>query len=296
VADYTYDWEYWTEPQQKMLYVSPSCERISGYRPEDFMVESGLIYEVVHPDDRDIFKCHADHYHKLQIDSVGEIVFRIVNRNGETLWIAHLCQPVYSNDGQFLGRRASNRDISDRKRTEETLRETKNYLESLIDHANAPIIVWNPQFQIIRFNHAFEFLTGRTAADVIGKHLEILFPPDLVDSSMERVKNTPLGEHWESVEISILNTGGTVHTVLWNSATIFATDGMTPVATIAQGHDITVRKRMEGEQAKLEAQNRQLQKVESLSRMAGAIAHHFNNNLGAVIGNLEMVIDDLPKK
>ena len=58
--------------------------------------------------------------------------------------------------------------------------------------------------------------------------------------------------------------------------------------------DITKRKRAEEEKAKLETLNRQLQKAESLGRMAGAIAHHFNNQLQAVMGNLEMAMDDLP--
>ena len=58
--------------------------------------------------------------------------------------------------------------------------------------------------------------------------------------------------------------------------------------------DITQRKRAEEEKAKLEALNRQLQKTESMGRMAGAIAHHFNNQLQAVMGNLEMAMDDLP--
>ena len=59
--------------------------------------------------------------------------------------------------------------------------------------------------------------------------------------------------------------------------------------------DITSRKEAEAENAALEAQNRQLQKSESLGRMAAAIAHNFNNQLGVVIGNLEMAIDDQPK-
>jgi predicted ATPase/signal transduction histidine kinase/CheY-like chemotaxis protein len=58
--------------------------------------------------------------------------------------------------------------------------------------------------------------------------------------------------------------------------------------------DISDRKLLEAEKAKLEEQNRQLQKGESLGRMAGAIAHHFNNNLNVVQGYLEMVIRDLP--
>jgi two-component system, cell cycle sensor histidine kinase and response regulator CckA len=57
--------------------------------------------------------------------------------------------------------------------------------------------------------------------------------------------------------------------------------------------DITERKKAEAEKAALEAQNRQLQKAESLGRMAGAIAHHFNNQLQAVMGHLELAMFDL---
>jgi len=132
-----------------------------------------------------------------------------------------------------------------RKRAEEALRETNEYLENLFNYANAPIIVWDPQFRITRFNHAFESLTGRRAQDVIGKSLEILFPPDLVESPMNLIRKTPGGERWETVEISILHLDGSLRTALWNSATIFAPDGKTPLATIAQGHEITERKRAE---------------------------------------------------
>jgi len=128
----------------------------------------------------------------------------------------------------------------------EELRETRDYLENLFNYANAPIIVWNTEFRITRFNRAFELLTGRMAGDVIGKNIEILFPPTLVESSMQLIKKTLTGERWETIEIDILHIDGTVRTVLWNSATIFAADGTTPIATIAQGHDITERKRAEG--------------------------------------------------
>ena len=59
--------------------------------------------------------------------------------------------------------------------------------------------------------------------------------------------------------------------------------------------DITERKQAEADKEELEATNRQLQKAESLGRMAGAIAHTFNNQLAAVMGNLELVLMDLPK-
>jgi len=59
--------------------------------------------------------------------------------------------------------------------------------------------------------------------------------------------------------------------------------------------DVTDRKQAEAEKEKLEAQNRQLQKSESLGRMAGAIAHHFNNQLQAVMMNLDLAMEDLPR-
>ena len=135
--------------------------------------------------------------------------------------------------------------ITERKRTEEKLRETGDYLDKLIGYANAPIIVWDPQFRITRFNHAFETLTGRKGVDVLGHSLEILFPRDQVETSMQIIRKTLSGERWEDVEINILHVNGSIRIVLWNSATIFATDAITPVATIAQGHDITECKRAE---------------------------------------------------
>jgi PAS domain S-box-containing protein len=135
--------------------------------------------------------------------------------------------------------------IVKRKRAEEALRETNDYLENLFNHAKAPIIVWDPQFRITRFNRAFESLTGRKADTVIGKPLELLFPPGLVERLMDLIRRTSEGERWETVEIPILHLDGSVRTVLWNSATLLAPDGKTPAATIAQGQDITERKRAE---------------------------------------------------
>lgn len=134
-----------------------------------------------------------------------------------------------------------------RKKAEEKLRETNNYLQNLIVYANAPIIVWDPHFRITQFNRAFESLTGRKASDVIGKSLELLFPPAMVENTMKLIRKTLTGERLEVIEISIQHIDGSVRTVLWNSATIFAPDGKTVVAIIAQGQDITERKKMEEE-------------------------------------------------
>jgi len=138
-------------------------------------------------------------------------------------------------------------EIKERGKAESTLRETSQYLENLINYANAPIIVWDPEFRITLFNHAFEHLTDRAAAEVIGKPLDILLPKGCLGDVMERIRKTVTGERWESVEIPILHKNGEIRTVLWNSSSIYGADGKTIVSIIAQGQDITDRKKIESE-------------------------------------------------
>ena len=136
-------------------------------------------------------------------------------------------------------------DAYQRKKADEEIQETREYLENLLNYANAPIIVWDQDFRITLFNHAFERLTGLNINDVLEKRLEILFPEDKKKEAMAHIKRTLEGEYWETVEIPIVDVNGTVKTVLWNSANIYDPSGKTVVATIAQGHDITERKQVE---------------------------------------------------
>ncbi|PKL63961.1 MAG: hypothetical protein CVV32_11045 [Methanomicrobiales archaeon HGW-Methanomicrobiales-3] len=149
-------------------------------------------------------------------------------------------------------------DITQRRTAEDALRETNDYLQNLFNYANVPIIVWDPQFRITRFNHAFERLTGRSEAEVLGSPLALLFPEESRASSLNQIQRTVAGERWETVEIPILTVSGEVRIVLWNSATIYALDTTTMVATIAQGQDITDRKMAEDAVRKSEEKYREL--------------------------------------
>ncbi len=127
VADYTYDWEYWRGRDGQFRYVSPSCQRITGYTPDEFMSDPALLERIVHPDDR---KQLVQHFRgKSPIPSPHSAEYRIVSRAGEERWIEHICQPVYGVDQHWLGQRASNRDITDRKRAELELRKRIEALE-----------------------------------------------------------------------------------------------------------------------------------------------------------------------
>jgi len=133
----------------------------------------------------------------------------------------------------------------ERKRAEKALRETRGYLENLINYANAPIIVWDPDSRITRFNHAFERLSGFTADEVIGQKLHMLFPEPGRDESLSKIARTLGGEYWESVEIPIICKDGNTRLLLCNSANIYAEDGTSLLATVAQGIEITRRKQTE---------------------------------------------------
>ena len=130
VADFTYDWEYWLGPDNNLLYVSPSCERITGYLPEEFLNKNcAQLMKIVHPEDREYVEAHL--LEELESNEAGHLDFRIITRSGETRWISHYCQPVSGAHGERLGCRAGNRDISERKKGEQQLRRSEMQLRRL---------------------------------------------------------------------------------------------------------------------------------------------------------------------
>jgi PAS domain S-box-containing protein len=133
VADLTCDWEFWIGPDGKYRYVSPSCEWITGYSPEEFRKDPGLLEAIAHPDDCALI---AEHLQKgLESRAEAYIVFRIITRSGEECWIEHLCQPAFSADGRYLGQRASNRDITERVQAQEALKRLLGELSTLYEAA-----------------------------------------------------------------------------------------------------------------------------------------------------------------
>ncbi len=225
----------------------------------------------------------------FQDGKVHEHDTEVVSKDGEKLFF-HCTASVALKDEN--GKPATvieiSRDITEQKQAEEALQETRDYLENLINHANAPIIVWDPEGRITLFNHAFECLTGYAADKVIGEEIHMLFPEEKRDEFLGRISSTLAGEYWESAEIPILCKDGNIRIVLCNSSNIYAEDGKTLLATIAHGIDITDRLQAAEKGGELEALLRQAQKMEALGTLAGGIAHDFNNILGAIIGYTEL--------
>ena len=119
VADFTYNWELWINPEGKIEYISPSCESITGFLPRAFIEDPSLLQTIIHPDDRSIFEGHLQG--RGMCGGTGDVDFRIIRRDGQVRWINHCCRPVNDTSGRNLGRRCSNRDITYRKQIETDL-------------------------------------------------------------------------------------------------------------------------------------------------------------------------------
>jgi len=118
LADYSPNWEYWMAPDGSYLYVSPACMENSGYTPEEFFADAGLLEKIIHPDDLDAWKVQGP----TSGDAHGAaLVFRIKAKNGVEHWMEHVCKTVYDVSGKYLGLRGSHRDISQRHYAEERL-------------------------------------------------------------------------------------------------------------------------------------------------------------------------------
>jgi PAS domain S-box-containing protein len=169
-----------------------------------------------------------------------EIVIEALN-NGADYYIQKGGEP----DAQFTQLIHTIRQIIGKRRADEQIREMNTYLESLIAYAANPIVTWDVNSKITRFNHAFERLTGFSEENVKGHDFDILFPEETRAQSLDLVVKALFGENWEGVEIPIRTIHADTRTVIWNSANIYGPDGTTPVATIALGTDITERKKAE---------------------------------------------------
>ena len=143
VSDHTYNWEYWIDPKGNFIYISPSCERITGYAQKEFLQNSKLITDIIHPDDLAIVKGHK---HKVfGTGEVEEIEFRIITKSKKERWIGHICQTVYDNNGINIGQRGSNRDITESKQAEEELKKSEEKLLQAQYLAKMGDFTWNIQ-------------------------------------------------------------------------------------------------------------------------------------------------------
>ena len=97
------------------------------------MNDPNLLLQIIHPDDRQFYEEHTQVIHNQSIGPLS-VEYRIIAKDGSEHWIEHICRPLYGKDNRYLGRRVSNRDITERKLAEEAIKEHEQK-ESLLAQA-----------------------------------------------------------------------------------------------------------------------------------------------------------------
>ena len=174
-ANFTYDWEYWLAPEGNLVYISPSCERITGYQPDEFLRDPTLLDRIIHPDDAPLMVAHT-HAASERGDLVP-IDFRIRRSDGAIRWIGHVCRQVHDENGRDLGRRVSNRDITERKQAENALREQEKLYRNVFESVADGLAICDLTGLIVEANPAFCQMHGYACGEVIGRRLTSFIHP-----------------------------------------------------------------------------------------------------------------------
>lgn len=181
-------------------------------------------------------------------------------------------------------------DLTEQKRTEEIV-ASERLTRSIIEQAGEAIVVCDGTGEIIQASGLAHQHCGKNP---LLKQFNDLFQLRIIETGDLFSVMAPLGgKSFDSVEVEFTKSEDQTLYFLLNATSLTNIHNHI-IGCVVTLTDITGRKQAEKEQTKYERQLSQARKIESLSRMAGAIAHHFNNQLGVVMGNLELALADLP--
>jgi len=247
VADFTYDWEYWLSPEGQFIYVSPSCKIVTGYEHEAFMHDPDLMLKIIHPDDRESLVRHRKESSDPHISS-NPLDFRIITRDGEERWISHICQKVYGADGKDLGVRGSNRDITNRKISEQALEESEHKYRLLADNTSDGIWLLDMYLNLTYCSPSSATQSGFTIREIIDMSLEQYFSPeslkivaDMFMREMPKVQSDPDYNPLISLDLEFYKKDSTTFWAESKFSVIRDKNGKA-VSILAVARDITERK------------------------------------------------------
>jgi PAS domain S-box-containing protein len=178
IADFTVDWEFWLHPNGYFLYVSPACQRVSGYTPDDFMQGRVTLAGVAHPDDKkrvldlltQAFSGSTEHLHS----------WRVLRRDGAIRWVSMSWQSVHAEDGSNMGVRGSLRDVTELMRVQEELQRSVEAYRTLARHfPKGMVALLDRDLRLVVCDGpAFETLPIEPKT-LIGKRLQDVLQPEI---------------------------------------------------------------------------------------------------------------------
>ena len=170
-------------------------------------------------------------------------------------------------------------------------RKTDRRLEAILRHSPAIITMLDARGRYVLANRVAGTVAGLAPESMIGRSVAELFPPEAARRFMERIE-TVLRTGEPLLVQDRLPVSGELRDF---ETTLFPVEDDAGLLVGGIARDVTERNRAEAERRELEHRLLHVRKLESLGVMAGGIAHDFNNILMAVLGNLEMAMEDLPE-
>jgi PAS domain S-box-containing protein len=215
-------------------------------------------------------------------------------KDGRVTWVSTTKMPMRDSAGRIIGIMGISRDITERKLAEERLqqseeasRESQERFSSAFEYAPVGMALVSLDGRWLQVNRALCDLLGYSEAELLARTFQDITHPDDLEASLDNIRKLLAGAiRSYHLEKRYVHARGTAVTALLNVSLVRDAEGQ-PRHFIAQIQDLT-------EQRRLEAQLFQSQKMETVGRLAGGIAHEFNSLMTTVIGQSELVLGDLP--
>ncbi len=277
----------------KMEFVSEGGLSVTGYTPEELINNTPAYGDIIHPDDSkrvwDTVKNAVDKKDRYELE------YRIYDREGRERWVWEQGGAVIEND-MVIFLEGFIMDITAQKLVERKLSEQSHrerFLADLIEKAEQPFAIGFSDGKLGMCNHAFSKLTGYTLDELKAVDWSnVLTPPEWRKSEAESLKRLQETKKQVNYEKEYVRKDGTrIPVELIVHITQDEKTGEEYYYAFVT--DITERKKAERDRKELQKQLSQAQKLESIGRLAGGVAHDYNNMLSVITGYSELIIESI---
>ncbi len=221
------------------LYISPAYEEIWGRSCESGYANPESWTDAIHPDDR----ASTDEKYKTGMSAEKfEYQYRIVRPDGSIRWMEDRCFPIRDDGGKVIRVAGVAEDITERKRTDEALRESEESFSGAFEFAPIGMALVSPDGRWLKVNRALCDLVGYSEAELLTRTFQQITHPEDLDADLENLRRLIAGEiHTYQMEKRYVHARGQLVSVLLNVSLVC--DGQAqPLYFIAQIQDITERK------------------------------------------------------